>query len=67
MGAFFLSVVHDFPRSRLELSIRVFLRTGGGHEVSGEETEGQLSPFSLRLKVKQYGPSLSSTERFDAD
>lgn len=66
MGAF-SSVVHDFPGSRLELSIRVFLRTGGGHEVSREETEGQSTPFRLRLKVKQYGPSLSSTERFDVD
>lgn len=34
-------LVPDFPGSRLEFSIRVSLWTGGGHEVSGEETEGQ--------------------------
>lgn len=34
--------VPDFPRPRLELPVRVPLRTGGRHEVPGEETEGEL-------------------------
>lgn len=41
-------LVHDFPRSRLELPVRVSLRTGRRHEVPGEEAEGQTS---VRLKT----------------
>lgn len=41
------SLVHDFPGSRLEFSLRVHLRTGGRHEVPGEAAEGQLSPERL--------------------
>lgn len=45
-------LVHDFPCSRLELPIRVFLRTGRRHEVPREAAQGETLLRLQGLKVK---------------
>lgn len=55
-------LVHDFPHSRLEFPIRVFIRSRRRHEVPREETQG-VCFWCLMLNISLYNNSFTHLKR----